>query len=135
MSAEKYQAWIEERYPDYARSAGECAQACKAMKEAFPELEVTNGFVTVLDYPEPRQHWWCKTANGTIVDPTKKQYPFILDYEEIDEAHPARNYPQARCHQCGEHYYETPELNGTMHTKTCEREYTEYLMEGLRGRP
>lgn len=127
----EYRAWIKATYPTTREALGECMIGAKAMGIAFPELRVTNGFVTILGDLEPRQHWWCVTPDDQVVDPTAIQYPLIMDYEEIDDGHPARNYRQARCHDCGEYYYETPELKGTMHTPECERAYMAYLNTGI----
>jgi hypothetical protein len=124
-----YIKWIESNYPTSKESYGNCKEAVTKMKEAFPELTVTNGFVFDAMWGD-RAHWWLKTEDGSIVDPTFNQFPAFVEYTEIDDNHPARNYPLARCHECGDQYYETPELKGVMHTKACEGRYIAYLNSG-----
>lgn len=125
----KYIQWIKENYPTSLESYGNCKEAVNKMKVAFPELTITNGFVYDALRGE-RMHWWLKCEDGTIVDPTFNQFPALMDYNEIDDNHPARKYSQARCHQCGDYYYETPELKGVMHTTTCQDRYVAYLNSG-----
>lgn len=121
-----YSDWIKKHYPTDKEAYGQCQPAAKAMKEAFPELAVTNGFIEDGMWGE-RAHWWCKDENGEIVDPTRIQFPALFDYTEIDDEHPARKYPQDRCHDCGEYYYRTPELKGKMHNAECHERYVAYL--------
>ena len=121
-----YDEWIQRNYPTKIQSYGNCKKAVDEMKSVFPELTATNGFVEDAYWGE-RAHWWLKDEAGEIVDPTKSQFNGLLGYTEIDDNHPARNYPEARCHNCGDSYYETPELKGVMHTKACENAYISYL--------
>jgi hypothetical protein len=125
----KYKEWIEMNYPTSTESYGNCKKAVEQMKSEFPELTITNGFVFDAMWGE-RAHWWLKTEDNSIIDPTFNQFPALVDYNEIDDNHPARNYPEARCHECGERYYETPELKGVMHTKVCQNRYMSYLNSG-----
>lgn len=122
-----YKNWIEEHYPTIGSAYGHCQEAVQLMKEAFPELEVTNGFA-ITSWGD-REHWWLKDSEGNVVDPTAHQF-VLFGYEEIDDTHPARNYPRRRCMDCGEYYYQTPELDGIMHTKACEKSYAAYINGG-----
>lgn len=130
MSNEKYKEWIDKNYPAPQAALGQCGQACIKMKKDFPELTITNGLIFLLGFPEERLHWWCKDESNNIIDPTSHQYSglgyMITEYQEIDESHPARNCKRAKCHNCGEHYYETPDLK-YMHNKECENEYIKYI--------
>jgi hypothetical protein len=131
----KYKEWIDKNYPTYQSALAQCVKACKDMVIVFPELKTTNGFAHFI-HCEPRAHWWCKDPEGNIVDPTAHQFPKylgspIMDYEEIDDNHPARMYAQAKCMNCGEYYYETPELRGVLHNKRCENEFINYLNGSL----
>ena len=130
---DKYQAWIDANCPDPKLTLGRCKQFALKMKEAFPELRVTNGFVTLLLYDEALTHWWCVTPDGVIVDPTAGQYIWngtpIAEYEEITDDHDERRFPKVKCMECGEYYYVKPELNGTMHTKACESAFIADLNE------
>lgn len=129
----EYQEWISKNYPDPAYTLGRCKEAVDAMVEVFPELTKTNGFIDLLSSYD-RMHWWCKDAEGNIVDPTAHQFrayaDVIIDYREIDDSHPARKYPRAKCMNCGEYYYVTPELKGILHTPKCDKEFISYLNNG-----
>lgn len=126
---EKYNEWIKKEYPTPRSALAKCREAVNKMVDAFPELKRTNGFVYFIGH-EKRMHWWCIDEGGEIVDPTAHQFidyigrP-ILFYEEIDDEHDARNFPRARCMECGEYYFQKPELKGTMHTKECEKSFME----------
>lgn len=122
----RYDSWILENYPTSDKAYGKCREAAQSMVKAFPELAVTNGFVYDALWGE-REHWWCKDQEGAIVDPTRCQFPAVIEYQEVDNDHPVRKYPRERCHECGEHYYRTPELGGTMHNDTCHRRYIAHL--------
>lgn len=123
----KYKKWIDENYPTGLSCLGKCFQATEKMKEAFPELIRTNGFVHIPGLDEPRIHWWMKDSNGFVIDPTAFQYPYyagasISSYEEFEDDHPARKHPRLKCMNCGEYFYASPELNGIMHNEKCNRE-------------
>lgn len=127
---EKYRNWIARNYPEPIDALGKCKEATEAMAAAFPELVRTNGFIDIISDSD-RMHWWLKDADGEIVDPTAHQFQCyndtIIEYREIDDSHPARNFKQARCMECGEYYYVTPELKGVMHNKRCEASFSAYL--------
>ncbi len=87
-----YDAWIREYVLEHGDSdedisggnvklQGLCHEASLAMSLAFPELNVVYGEAytnTGIVY-----HWWCKAPDGTIVDPTKRQFPWgHCDYDE-----------------------------------------------------
>jgi len=128
---QKYQKWIQDNYPTQIHAMGKCKQACERMVEAFPELIITNGFIDMVSSTKEILHWWCKTQDNEIVDPTVHQYETggIFEYGEIDDSHPARNYPRVKCMNCGQYYYKTPELKEIMHNKKCEQEFCECLSE------
>ena len=122
--------WISINYSTIQDTLGKCQEACLAIKKEFPELRITNGFVTLCLINKPVTHWWCVDLEGNIVDPTAKQYDWngtpILDYEEIPDNHPERLYKKQKCMNCGEYYYITPDLK-IMHTQKCELEFMRYL--------
>lgn len=129
--ATRYKKWIDQNYPTTESALGNCHQACKAMKQAFPELEQTNGFAHLSYNNVEQPHWWLKDSKGNIVDPTYRQFEghLILEYQEIDDSHPARNHPRRKCCNCGEYFYETPEAIkfSPCCTNRCVQEYTDYL--------
>jgi len=127
----EYKEWINKNYPDMQSALAKCKEASQKMAKVFPELRVTNGFAHFITC-EPRDHWWCVDKEGNIIDPTAHQFPEylgspIIEYEEIDENHDARKFPKARCMNCGEYYYQKPEMKGQMHNAKCESEFINYL--------
>ena len=99
---QKYQRWIDARYPDRDSAWLRCTEATEAMTAAFPELRRVRGHVTDYVYAWNSPHWWCETPDGEIVDPTRRQYEGSkLTYIPLDES----NVPQGRCVYCGELYY------------------------------
>jgi hypothetical protein len=128
----KYNEWIEKNYNPQT-AYGNCAEAVKLMQKDFPELVTTNGFVHDVRWGQ-REHWWLKTPSGEIVDPTKAQFPFVMEYEEIDDKHPARNFERSVCANCGEHYYIGKDYDdSTVCSSKCWTAYASYLNASVRG--
>lgn len=105
----QYNNWIKLHYPDHQSAINQCKDACEKIKNSFPELRITNGFILLANECNQRVHWWCVDEDGKTVDPTAHQYfghnTIICDYEEINDDHDLRNYPQGRCPNCGDHYF------------------------------
>lgn len=59
---------------DYTKYRGKCKEMSEALIKADPSLTLVRGH-----YYDPiwgeQPHWWCKKVDGTIVDPTKDQFP------------------------------------------------------------
>lgn len=70
----RYRQWIDKRYPTTKAALGRGKQAVCAMKEAFPELRITIGFILHSGAREPQPHWWLVAHDGYIVDPTAVQF-------------------------------------------------------------
>lgn len=121
----KYEAWIQEYVERTPFLRGQCDIATREMVAKFPELKRVGGFV----YPPwgREQHWWCLAPDGTILDPTREQYPGWCDlgYEAIDLSNPeeAKRVPTGRCMDCGGDVYE----HATFCNKTCEEKTRAYL--------
>lgn len=121
-----YNEWIDLHYPDRLASYGNCAEAVQKMKAAYPELVVKRGVVQT-DHGE-REHWWLVTAEGEVVDPTKKQFTFIFDYEELDDNHPKCMYKRGRCKDCGEYYLIGKDsLDEDFCSTGCRKSFIDYL--------
>jgi len=121
----KYKQWIDTYYGTYTDALGRCKEACTEMKRKFPELTVTNGFVSSAWEENNREHWWLKDLEGQIIDPTRMQYRNIepIEYEEIDDNHIARQKPRKHCPNCGGYFYS----DGYLCSEKCEKEYTDYI--------
>ena len=95
-----YKDWIDEHYPDKKSAMLQCKEATKLMAEEFPELRRVRGNVMVgVDY---RPHWWLVATDGSIVDPTYRQFTNISFYEEHDES---MGDSHGKCRRCGELLY------------------------------
>lgn len=79
---------------------GECHKMSAAMKKAFPDLREVKGFFHC--FWGSRQHGWLVDQDGTIVDPTRAQFPGFGVYEEIKPEDFATRIPSGRCMGCGD---------------------------------
>jgi hypothetical protein len=94
-----YDEWIA---ANVAEPYGKCAEATAAMAAAFPELERIRGHYHDAFWGQ-RSHWWLSAPDGTIVDPTKAQFP---DQNGDYEPHGADDAePSGLCMNCGGYVY------------------------------
>lgn len=123
----KYVEWIQSNIKsreDYWRT---CSSVTLRMKEAFPELIRVRGHYNDIWFG-PQPHWWLKTEEGVIIDPTCRQFSETQSwdlsghhslYEEVDEEH----CPTGKCINCGDYCY-----NGR---ETCREECYNEFRAGL----
>lgn len=69
--SEAHASWIKDNVGPHP--LGECWEVCAQMQRAFPELVAVYGEVGT--HWGLRHHVWLHTPDGTVVDPTKHQYP------------------------------------------------------------
>lgn len=95
---DEYVTWIK-AYIDRmdGKLLGRCKDAVEEMAKAFPELTKVPGHVYT-DWGM-RGHWWCKTADGEVIDPTAKQFGFIFAYEPWV---PGTEVRVGKCMECGD---------------------------------
>jgi hypothetical protein len=115
----QYQQWINS-LPE--RVTGQCAERTLEMQIQFPELIRVRGEYLCLIWGA-REHWWLKTPEGEIIDPTAKQFPTLghCEYIERDESSPE---PTGMCPNCCDYCYN----GGTCCSDKCHREYVAYVM-------
>lgn len=95
----EYIAWID----GYLKRSlggdgyGECRTATELMVKEFPELKRVAGHVYTLGWGK-RSHFWCVTPDGSIVDPTARQFPGLLGYEPWK---PGDEVCVGKCMNCG----------------------------------
>lgn len=106
--------WLDQNGGPNKDGYGRCKEAAEAMTLAFPELEVTKGHV--LCSWGDRGHWWCKTPDGQIVDPTARQFQSLFSYEEY---FPGMHIRLGRCMECGEDIHGPESLEGVYSTSHC----------------
>jgi len=59
---------------DYEKYRGKCKEMSEDLILKDPTLTLVRGYY--YDYQWGKQeHWWCQREDGTIVDPTKDQFP------------------------------------------------------------
>lgn len=59
---------------DYQKYRGKCKEMSESLVSKNPELRLVRGFYICPVWGE-EQHWWTEKPDGTIVDPTCKQFP------------------------------------------------------------
>lgn len=116
-SRQDYEAWIQEHA---AIPYGRCAALTQEMAAAFPELTRVRGHYYCFGWGE-REHWWLTTPDGTVIDPTKAQFPSqgLGHYEPLDESQPE---PTGICPQCGDQVFD----GGTCCSEDCHMAYVAY---------
>ncbi len=70
---------------DYQLFRGKCKEMSEAMVIADPTLTLVRGHYHCPVWGK-QPHWWAKKPDGTIIDPTKNQFPSrgIGEYIEFD---------------------------------------------------
>ncbi len=101
----KYAEWVDAYVLRTPNLLGRCKEAVAEMAAAFPELTRVPGHVYVARWGQ-RAHWWLTTPDGTILDPTASQFPFIFDYEPW---RPGTEVRVGRCMECGQDLYAAAE--------------------------
>ena len=80
---------------DYAKYRGKCKEMCQALIEKDTTLRLVRGHYFCPVWNTDEQHWWCVKPDGSIVDPTAKQFGSKGHgiYTEFDG--------YVNCEQCG----------------------------------
>lgn len=127
----EYKTWIQENCQGVV--AGFCRSRSEAMKKTFPELILCRGY-----YTSPidgiRGHWWLKTPEGEIVDPTASQ--FMMDRQGSYEEYNPKDHgplPIGKCMNCGSEVYESDNPPATcMCSEACAKSFDTYLQKEIR---
>ncbi len=79
----------------YRKFRGKCREMSEALAAADPTLRLVRGFYSCPLWGTREPHWWCAQSDGTIVDPTREQFPSAGGglYEEVDGT--------VECAECG----------------------------------
>lgn len=118
----KHAEWIKKNVE--GNGYGECHEKAKAMAAAFPGLRYARGFFHCIW--GARQHGWCVDEDGTVVDPTRGQFPGPGEYEEIPDDQLAERVPTGVCMDCGGDVFK----GATFCSKSCENATRRYLETG-----
>lgn len=60
---------------DYLKYRGKCKEMSEAAVLADPTLTLVRGHYYCPIWNSDEPHWWCVKPDGTIVDPTARQFP------------------------------------------------------------
>ena len=83
----------------YQKYRGKCKEFSEALCEQDPTLKLVRGHYIDWYWGE-QAHWWCEKPDGTIIDPTKDQFPSKGNGEYI----PFNG--MVSCEQCGKVVHE-----------------------------
>lgn len=124
MMMSEYEDWITD---NVTKPYGKCAEYTEEMQKVFPELIKVRGHYYCIIWGE-RAHWWLKTINGVIIDPTKSQFPSngTGKYVEHTEGSPE---PTGKCVNCGKYIFD-----GSYHcSDKCVSETVNFINRGARN--
>jgi hypothetical protein len=99
---------------DYEKYRGKCKEMSESLVAADPSLTLVRGHYYCAAWGE-QPHWWTKRRDGTIVDPTKDQFPSKGSgvYVEFDG--------NIECSNCGKHMKEEDaDIEGCYAFCSCE---------------
>lgn len=98
-----YEQWIWDNV-DPEHTTGLCHHYSDEMRKDFPELILVRGYYFCL-IEGKHPHWWLRTEDGVIVDPTANQFESKGEgrYEPIPEDAPE---PVGKCRNCDQLFYE-----------------------------
>lgn len=79
---------------NYTKYRGKCREYAEKLVKKDPSLRLVRGYY-ICPFWGKQPHWWCEKPDGTIVDPTVKQFPSpqVGDYVEFDGI--------VECAECG----------------------------------
>jgi hypothetical protein len=126
-----YSEWIA-AYVERHNGAvlGLCRQAVVEMRETFPELTEVRGHVYCAW--GKRGHAWLVDPAGEIVDPTRAQFPGIIQYEPWK---PGDEVRVGKCMECGDDIWRPIQSldEDPGHASVCSKECEDALMAEYGG--
>lgn len=80
---------------DYLEYRGKCKELAEQACKEDPSLRLVRGHYWCPIWNSNEQHWWAVRPDGTIVDPSARQFPSkgLGEYEEFDGI--------VTCEECG----------------------------------
>lgn len=95
---------------DYREFRGRCLELCTAAIKADPTLRMVRGWYFEPWWAREEMHWWCVKPDGTIVDPSARQFPSNgnpLCYREFNGVYECEvcdcEFPEAQLVAMGTH--------------------------------
>lgn len=76
---------LETEPSDYMKYRGRCKEMSEELISRRPELILVRGYYLCPSWGK-QPHWWCVDKDGTVIDPTKDQFPSkgFGEYVEFD---------------------------------------------------
>jgi hypothetical protein len=97
------------------------------MQKTFPELELRKGFFHSNLWGR-RQHWWLRTKEGEIVDPTFAQFPVEVGFDnlyqdltDLPEEELAEIVPSGVCMNCGDDIFQATSVQDLFCSEPCHQ--------------
>lgn len=122
MTDQRYASWITD-YISRQRGniVGMCRIACEDMRNEFPELVLTAGFVV-----PGGEHFWLTAPDGSVVDPTALQFTRIEEYRPFK---PGDEVQVGRCMNCGWEIYRSVQTLDGPRLSVCSDECNDELIK------
>ena len=86
---------------DYERYRGKCKEMSQAAVDADPSLTLVRGWYWCPIWNREEMHWWTKRPDGSIYDPTARQFPSKGHGEYIEFS------GTYTCAECGKEFPES----------------------------
>ena len=89
-----------EQMEDYKKYRGKCREFCEQAILEDPSLKLVRGYYHCPFWGK-QEHWWTVREDGSIFDPTVKQFPTagaMAEYEEFNG--------MCECAECGKEFEE-----------------------------
>lgn len=105
----------------YRLYRGRCLELSQAAVEADPTLTLVRGHYFCPIWNSWEQHWWTKRPDGTIYDPTARQFPSagLGTYEEFNG--------YVECSNCGKEVLERDAAVEGRYAFCCSRCYGQFV--------
>ena len=91
---------MNENTSDYSKHRGKCKPECEKAISLDPSLALVRGHYIDPEWGK-QQHWWTIRADGSIYDPTARQFPSKGNGEYV----PFNG--ECTCENCGRIFHET----------------------------
>ena len=85
---------------NYSKYRGKCKEFVDIALKNDPTMRAVRGYYHCPMWGK-QEHWWCERSDGSIYDPTVKQFPtagICAEYEEFDGV--------CVCEECGKRFKE-----------------------------
>jgi len=96
---------------DYIEFRGKCKELCEKSVEKDPSLRLVRGYYLCPMWGK-QMHWWCEKEDGTVVDPTVRQFPtrgagaIYIEFDgNIECEYCNKRVSEQKAYRCEQHAY------------------------------